>query len=509
MDVRDALNGTAPETKVDGVVSSPPQWDWSKLLNSSRRKEVSRTGEVNSGISAPRSAAGRVESRTAIERDHDRILFSTPVRRLADKTQVFPLDKNDSVRDRLTHSIEVSNLARSFGIVLAEKLNAVEHPYARRDIPALCAAIGLVHDLGNPPFGHQGEAAIQYWFEKNARLISTLTEAQRRDFSSFEGNAQGFRLVTKLQLLNDNFGLDLTYASLAAMMKYPVQSRDVDGSTCASKKHGFFQSEKGIAEEVLKSVGLGFGKRHPLAYAMEACDDIAYCVFDAEDCIKKGLASISDLHEWLKHECKDDVLAAGLIRFSEDKTGEYRLRGDFSPSELNDISMQRFRAEAIGLLMDAAVEAFLKNQECLAAGTEKNPLLDLSRAKSLRAGLKKFSFKHGYTHRSVLKIELTGFNVITRLMDMFWAAITDRESFDKPSSKRRHPFTRLAYERISENYRRAFENPQGDSASMPVRYREVQLMTDMIAGMTDSFAVDLCGELETVIGDFNLDRYKE
>lgn len=509
MDTQDSPNAPIDDAGPNATESAvAPQWTWERLLNSARRKGVARKQESNDALSS-HSAAERVENRTAIERDHDRILFSTPVRRLADKTQVFPLDKNDSVRDRLTHSIEVSNLARSFGTILAEKLDTTSCKDAYRDIPSLCAAIGLVHDLGNPPFGHQGEAAIQHWFECNPRLISTLTEAQRRDFSAFEGNAQGFRLVTKLQLLNDDYGLDLTYASLAAMMKYPVQSCDVNEEKCASKKHGFFQSEKNIAKEVLSAVGLDFGKRHPFAYAMESCDDIAYCVFDAEDCIKKGLASISDLHEWLKHECSGDALAMKLIKFSEEKTSEYRARGEFSPSELNDIAMQRFRAEAIGLFMDAAVKAFLKNQEDFAAGIQSKSLLDMSEAKSLRSGLKKFSLKHGYTHRSVLKVELTGFNVITRLMDMFWAAITDRESFDKPDSRRKHPFTRLAYERISENYRRAFEKPQGGSVEMPMRYREAQLLTDMIAGMTDSFAMDLCAELESVVGEFKFEAYKE
>ncbi|MBS3726840.1 dNTP triphosphohydrolase [Stenotrophomonas sp. GD03777] len=514
MEIQDVQQGGDSELTADGDHDSVAAWAWEELLNPKRRKEIARSTDTsNNEASAAKDASGRKEVRTAIERDHDRILFSTPVRRLADKTQVFPLDKNDSVRDRLTHSIEVSNLARSFGTILAERLDVSGFPTAHRDLPALCAAIGLVHDLGNPPFGHQGEAAIQHWFASNPRLISTLTEAQRRDFSSFEGNAQGFRLVTKLQLLNDNYGLDLTYASLAAMMKYPVQSCDVSDKKCASKKHGFFQSEKPIAEEVMKAVGLDLGRRHPLAYAMEACDDIAYCVFDAEDCIKKGLASISDLHEWLKHECrvdgKDDELVFALVKFSEKKTGEYRARGEFSPSELNDISMQRFRAEAIGLFMDSAVSAFVKGQEKFADGTESRSLLDLSAAKALRKCLKSFSLKHGYTHRSVLKVELTGFNVINRLMDMFWAAITDRESFDDPKSKRKHPFTRLAYERISENYRRAFENPQGASADLPMRYREAQLLTDMIAGMTDSFAMDLCEELEGVIGDFSLQCYKE
>src|SRR3954447_12060447 len=173
---------------------------WKKLLNEGRRKEDARKKARKTGKSE--------EDRTEIERDHDRILFSTPVRRLADKTQVFPLDKNDSVRTRLTHSHEVSNLARSIGTVLAFKHSvASDVPNAQRNLPAICAAIGLVHDLGNPPFGHQGESAIQSWFRDYEDVVlaplAKSPEQLSLDFLKFEGNAQGFRLVTRLQLLND------------------------------------------------------------------------------------------------------------------------------------------------------------------------------------------------------------------------------------------------------------------------------------------------------------------
>ncbi|MEQ7762360.1 dGTP triphosphohydrolase [Xanthomonas hortorum] len=468
---------------------------WPTLLNEQRRKDVERTADIRTAV----------EFRTPIERDHDRILFSTPVRRLADKTQVFPLDKNDSVRDRLTHSIEVSNLSRSFGTVLAFNERVSEGcKDLERNLPALCAAIGLVHDIGNPPFGHQGESAIQAWFAKNEKLMGPLSKAQQQDFLKFEGNAQGFRLVTRLQLLNDNYGLDLSFATLAAMMKYPVESSATDKKHVASKKHGFFQAEKKIAEDVLKAVGLSFGKRHPLAYVMEACDDIAYVVFDAEDSIKKGLASISDLHAWLKHHCKGDELAEKLVKISEQKHSEYRDGGNLSPSELNDVSMQRFRAAAIGDLMAAAVEAFVANQDSFVTGSQVKPLLELSKGEILRKALKDFSFKHGYTHKSVLKIELNGFNVISRLMDIFWSAIVDRADPHDAKSQRSSPFTRLACERISENYRRSFENPPPGVEELPMRYREFLLLTDMVSGMTDSFAVDLCAELCDLLGEFDL-----
>ena len=470
---------------------------WSDLLNPRRRKDEARNEAGSEGASP--------EARTEAERDYDRILFSTPVRRLADKTQVFPLERNDSVRNRLTHSFEVSNLSRSVGTTLAFNHDvASDEKDSRRNIPAICAAIGLVHDLGNPPFGHQGESAIQRWFETNKKVLDGLDPQQRADFQRFEGNAQAFRLVTRLQLLNDDFGLDLTYATLAAMMKYPTASNDLDKNLAAKKKHGFFFSEQTIAETVLAKCGLERGMRHPLAHVMEACDDIAYVVFDAEDAVKKGLASFSDLIAWLEHAGGDnDELISRVVSKGKEKHNQYRARGDLSPAELNDVSMQRFRVEAIGAMIREVTSHFVLRTEDLLKGEVARPLLEVSRAERLRKALKDFSFRHAYTHKSVLCVELNGFNVITGLMDMLWAAVIDRYEPSDPKSERKHPFTRLVYGRISENYRRAFESPTGDAINLPLRYRECQLVTDMVAGMTDSFAIDLHRELVSLQGEFN------
>jgi len=472
---------------------------WGRLLNSERRKK--------NNVSAPDSheVSDDKESRTEIERDYDRILFSTPVRRLADKTQVFPLDPNDSVRTRLTHSHEVSNLARSIGIAMVFVHDiAANAKNSKRDIPALLAAIGLAHDLGNPPFGHQGESAIQSWFAENESVVlGPLTDVQQKaDFRLFEGNAQGFRLVTRLQLLNDDFGLDLTYATLAAMMKYPTRSNQL-GETVATKKHGFFLSEQGIAKEVLEKTGLDFKQRHPLAYVMEACDDIAYVVMDVEDTVKKGLASFSDLIAYLQHHGNGDEIVNKVVAQSVAKHTEYRKRESLSPSELNDISMQRFRVFAIGEMIRAAIVIFIKNQKDFLSGEEEKGIMELSKGEKLRSLLKEFGRKHGYTHKSVLKVELQGYNVIHGLMDIFWASIVDRKNTEEPNSKRNNPFTKLVYGRISENYRRIFENPTADVTSLPIRYRECLLLTDMISGMTDSYAINLFAELNAMKGSFN------
>ncbi|MGJ8530460.1 dGTP triphosphohydrolase, partial [Maritalea sp.] len=219
--------------------------EWPKLLTSVRRKD----------LAGPRGEADRLGAagtRTEIERDYDRILFSAPIRRLADKTQVFPLDKNDSVRNRLTHSHEVSNLARSIGVALVHGETGVPTGEGtKRDLPSMLAAVGLAHDVGNPPFGHQGEYAISSWFQKNENKALNFSEAvaqgkiseedskrMKEDYLNFEGNAQALRILTKLQILNDDFGLNVSCGTLGALMKYPVTSDRVDKTHVATKKFG-------------------------------------------------------------------------------------------------------------------------------------------------------------------------------------------------------------------------------------------------------------------------------
>jgi dGTPase len=243
-----------------------PTLQWEKLLNCERRKDRSKA-QATKSIQHVKA----VEHRTELERDHDRILFSTPVRRMQDKTQVFPLDPHDSVRTRLTHSHEVANMARSFGTALVYaypgKISFPEDVSAARNVPALLEAIGLAHDLGNPPFGHQGETAIRSWMkarsERDDDFFANITEAaQRADFLEFEGNAQAFRLLTRLQIVNDDFGLNMTYAFLAALMKYPSPSDRIDEKVQARKKFNFFQSEAEIADEVWSVTGRLLRGRH-------------------------------------------------------------------------------------------------------------------------------------------------------------------------------------------------------------------------------------------------------
>ncbi len=469
--------------------------DWNKLLNDRRRKPRSVAKAKKTG-----------EHRVELERDYDRILFSTPVRRLADKTQVFPLDPNDSVRTRLTHSHEVANLARSIGTSLmydyADKLQIPTQLQPQRAVPSLLGAIGLAHDLGNPPFGHQGEEAVRSWMKQRASSDAKfwvcegqeIIKAQQNDFLHFEGNAQSFRLLTCLQIIDDEYGLNMSYAFLAALMKYPVPSHRTVNNIHSRKKFNFFQSEAPIVEEVWRETGLRMGVRHPLTCIMEACDDIAYSVLDIEDAAKKGLISVYDLVAWLKHDFNENDLIKSVCEKADENDRNYR-QLPLSFAELCDISMQMFRVHAIGAMVTAVIRAYIKHSDEIMSGEFDGELLYLSDGSALAKSLKKFAKKNVYNHRSVLEVERIGHRTLHALMSLFWQAITDRYDLNDIDSQRQSPFSNYVYSRISENYRRAAQ-----SSKMPMRYRELQLITDMISGMTDSYAINLLRDLENFRG---------
>ncbi|WP_318388016.1 dGTP triphosphohydrolase [Enterobacter sp.] len=496
---------------------------WSKLLNSARRKDKQKTlPEADPAADNP--PAPKTEWRQEIERDFDRILFAAPTRRLADKTQVFPLDQNDSVRTRLTHSHEVANFARGIGMRLAFDLKAKVFPdllpgiCVERDVPALLAAIGLAHDLGNPPFGHQGEAAMREWFNRELRpLLPDYNDIDRPeifdDFFAFDGNSQTLRLVTKLQILNDQHGLNLTYATLAAMLKYPRSSyTDNPGQW---KKHGYFHSEAGVVKDIWLETGLAESVRHPFTWLMEACDDIAYSVLDAEDTVKKGFASYQDLIDHLRcwGDEKDPVIVNVLTEVEKKNSEFKRLQQELTPGEINDIKMQMFRVKSTIALVNCVVDTFVKHLDTLLShDCNYSDLIAKSPAKALCEALKEFDKTRGYRHRSVLELELKGSNYIQSLMDMLWIGIhghkTKREKDEEKAKKKEDSaytcrdeyrsntaFGRYAYGQISENYRRIFED---ESNELPVLYKEAQLLSDAISGMTDSYLIRLHDRLKSL-----------
>lgn len=448
--------------------------EWKKLLNSTRRKS----------IHVPKKSLGTKSERDEAERDYDRILFAAPTRRLADKTQVFPMEQHDSVRTRLTHSYEVSNLARSIGVRLAfthaDKVFGKDHDQmnVKRTIPAMLAAIGLAHDLGNPPFGHQGESSMRHWFRECAATNSVDIE---KDFLEFDGNAQTFRLMTKLQILNDDYGLNLTVATLAALIKYPsVYGEDKFGFS----KWGIFKSEKKIAEEVWDLTGLQPGIRHPLTIIMESCDDIAYSIIDAEDTIKKGYASFYDLIDHIQSDSKDSI-SRQIVKDAKRENALFKKSG-LSSRELNDVSMQIFRAIAISKMIDSVVDSFVLNVDAIMDGSI-SPGFELIKNASCERfckAVKSFDRRHGFQHRDVLRLELKGHNYIHSMMDRLWSAV----GAGIPVS----PFDKYVYGGVSENYRRVFETSRRDD------YSKRQLVCDAVSGMTESYLVKQNEELSSL-----------
>ena len=453
---------------------------WKELLSERRRKEKHDKPEDS----------GTASSRMEIERDYDRVLFASPTRRLADKTQVFPLEPNDSVRTRLTHSHEVANLCRSIGTRLVydhrEIFGDIDEDFLKRSVPSLLATIGLVHDLGNPPFGHQGEKAINRWFVEKKNEEPEIHD----DFIYFDGNAHTIRLLTRLQVLNDGYGLNLTYSTLSALIKYPTFSDDRP----YFNKHGVFESERDIVQDVWDETGLRSRVRHPLTYIMEACDDITYSVVDAEDTVKKGYASFDDLINFI--EAKAEKSEGGdipcerinrLLEKSRKKNSEFR-KEDLSAKELNEISMQMFRVFSISLMVDSVVSCFVKNNDKFLNGIDDEyvEMIKMTDCAELCNILKKFHRRYRFSHREVLRLELRGAKLIDKALNYIWQAIEDYVG------KKDNPMSAYVYSRISENYRRVFEATNKDL------YSKCQLACDAISGMTDSYLIAFCEEIESL-----------
>ena len=447
---------------------------WASLLNTQRFSEFYGRCKPEEEPDPPDYAKGQF--RLPAERDHDRVLFSTPLRRMGDKTQVFPLDSIESIHTRLTHSYEVANLARSIGLQLSVNLHDRFPSDAMRSIPATLAAVGLAHDIGNPPFGHRGEEAIRSWFRRNCEKLfqpqpgacdemcndlSDLTSQHRNDFLKFEGNAQTLRLLTKLQVIGDDLGLNLTFGTLASLMKYVASSNQTDSDKPARKKVGYFASEAQVANSIRSETGLTYPVRHPLSLVMEACDDIAYSVIDAEDSIKKNLVSFNDLLAWLdsfrRQHAQNDQALTYIYKVAKWEF-DALAKQDILPGELSDVTTQKFRVRSIHVMVAAVVRAFQDNYNEIMSGDFDGELLRVSTASNLCQALKKFGKQHAYSHRSVLEIELDGFNVINELMDFLWKGITAREKYAQLDSRRTTPFAVthiVAFQEIIVAYSRA------------------------------------------------------
>ena len=278
--------------------------DWARLLSKERLR---------------RPSALPPEDRNVFQADRDRIVFSSAFRRLADKTQVHPLSENDHVRTRLTHSIEVASVGRSLGTLVGRAVAPkVAHTQVRPDdFGYIVEAACLAHDLGNPPFGHSGEQAISDWFSGNSSaakgILRQLSEDQQRDLTKFEGNAQGFRILTNLENRKGNGGLQLSYAVLGTFCKYPCYSNTSKEIYVGWKKYGFLSTERNYFVEMANELGLTqireqAWRRHPPTFLTEAADDICYRVIDLEDGFEVKQVAFPEVEKLLSRIAQPDDL---------------------------------------------------------------------------------------------------------------------------------------------------------------------------------------------------------
>lgn len=485
-----------PEKKKSTQVrkSAAKSIDWVKLLSKSRLPGPDRKKLIYGTIN---------DHRTEHERDFDRVVFSTPVRRLKDKTQVFPLDMHDGVRTRLTHSMEVSNLARSMGTAVSSSIaDLARVADANRDVPALLAAIALTHDLGNPPFGHQGEVAIRNWVEQNeteikAEAKNTFSRDLLKDFLLFEGNAQGFRILTRLQHQDHLSGLRLSASTLRAFMKYPWLSDRVRGDG-GPKKFGVFRSESAVFDWVNKETGLKPSVRHPLSYLMEVCDDIAYSVLDIEDAVKKELISVAELASYIRNDPRynEDARVKQLLQqYRDDRAwlNELRMPSDdgkqipLTSKEIRDSQIDILRSYAIGLMVSDGIERFVALEAADSFGSLKKGIAEDFRSTKLIEAFKDFAILRVYKHPSVLKAELQGHRVIPELMSAFWKTVVSH------GHQTQNKVDEYVMSLMSPNYVRVYR--QSADLGLPKWYRQIQLVCDQVCGMTDSFAIRLHADL--------------
>ena len=424
-------------------------------------------------LSPKRESTKSVErraDRSEFEIDFDRLIFSLPFRKLQDKTQVFPLPEDDFVHNRLTHSLEVASVGRSLGKLVGDQIlakhTALSSLFSASDFGAIVSAASLAHDVGNPPFGHSGETAISDFFKKNSlanSIKSSVSVEEWEDLINFEGNAQGFRLIN--QSLH---GLKLTYATLGAFTKYPRQSvleNKIEGKA-SQKKYGYFQSEKELFQNLAQELNLIertrdlSWARHPLAFLVEAADDICYHIIDLEDGCTLGLVSLEETIELLQ-----PILGDQLDRI--------KLKGKATQHE----KLGTLRAMSINKLINQAVSRFVEEEELILKGEFDTDLTSTIESSNALEEIKSISIDKIYRSQIVLEKEIAGFEVITGLLESVVEAILE---FDQGTeSQKSKTMLRVLPKEVT-----IFLLPGS-------LYHNLRIILDFISGMTDSHALTM------------------
>ena len=436
---------------------------WEQLLSLKRQGDTSK-----------RLRKEQDDTRLGFEVDYDRIIFSSEFRLLQDKTQVIPLSKTDFVHTRLTHSLEVSVVGRSIGRLVGKKIlekypHLQEiHGYQLNDFGAIVAAACLSHDIGNPPFGHSGEKAIGEYFSSGSgqKYKSDVTEKEWQDIVDFEGNANGFSILTSNREGVEG-ALRLSYATLGTFMKYPKESLPKKPtSNICDKKYGFFQQDKQFFQEVASELGMISNKsnpdvgyfRHPLAFLVEAADDICYTIIDFEDGIKLGLINEDFALEYLIKLVQKSIDSK---KYNELTTKEDRI--------------SYLRALAIGSLINDAVSVFMDNETAILKGEFSVSLMDKSQYKAQISDIINISVKNIYQSKEVIEKEIIGYKVIHTLLDVFIQA------YINTSTNSGTNFDKLIMNILPEKYK----------ANKETMYYKLLNICQFVSLLTDGKAIEI------------------
>ncbi|HNY08897.1 MAG TPA: dNTP triphosphohydrolase, partial [Tenuifilaceae bacterium] len=403
-------------------------------------------------------------ARTNYQHDFDRLIFSSPFRRLQNKTQVFPLPGSIFVHNRLTHSLEVSSVGRSLGqnvyLQISETLSPHEKPLVA-EIPGIIAAACLAHDMGNPPFGHSGEEAIRKFFEDNSGVFKPMVDSwEWSDLVRFEGNANALRLLTQQLTGRRTGGFRLSNAVLASVVKYPYPSAS------GKKKFGFFKSEANPFLSIAHATGMhSVGNmefcRHPLVYLVEAADDICYQIMDIEDAHKLGILSTP--------------MVVDLYRaFFTDEPKGARDRITSTLKEVQDPNEQvaYLRAIVISKLVEECARIFVDNLKPIMDGEDFSSLLEKISGASHTAmeAIKNLAVERVYNHRKVVEIEIAGYQILGSLLEIFCDAVL-------------HPQTGLS-KKVIRLVPNQYMTSSGDD------YTKIMSVLDFVSGMTDVYALE-------------------
>lgn len=424
--------------------------------------------------------------------DYDTIICSTLFRRLQDKAQVFPLDEDDYVRTRLTHSLEVSAIGKRLGeYVFSSLRNASRDPWfeshSEKEFSDVLLCAGLVHDIGNPPYGHFGEYAIREWFRNNLgslrlggrRVTELLSEWQCLDLYSFEGNAQSLRLLSKTPYLGRMCGFNLSYSILGAIMKYPISSYGLaHDNPDGLKKIGYYSSEQALFEDLQQKLGLE-GHRHPLSYLLEASDDIAYRTSDLEDALVKKVITLPEITEALKPFGLSDEL---------DGIYEAELHKGRHKPEL--IAVQKWNQQLQSRMIRDAGSSFLAHYDELMQGSFRGDLFDGTRSGEVISAIADLSERLIYTSSLKTRTELYGRRIISSLLDQFMPAAVVYDS-GLPVSF----IEDRTMDTVSEFYKSIYRSEAEGRSEGDRLFLRLLMITDYISGMTDSYARRLYQEL--------------